>query len=111
MFRAWDKLDKEFHYSENYHGLDNFFASTDGEEHDPLVTVNKYGKRFYEGDIVQGEYKRPFVSLVMWDAEEARFWFEAPNYFWETDGAYVPWEEVAVIGNIHQNPELLQEKP
>ena len=77
---------------------------------------DKNGKEIYEGDIVRedievgdddidGEYR----YQVVWD-EETLCWSLSPNYgpihkdLWETNLSR------EVIGNIHENPELLGEK-
>ena len=55
---------------------------------------DKNGKEIYEGDIVQfmyADYKSPAISVVSYIAHS----FDIPE------------EEIAVIGNIYENPELI----
>ncbi len=64
------------------------------------VLPDTRGKEIYEGDIVYWEGAgRKFTRPVRWDEDEAMF---LPN---DMKG------EVEVIGNIHDNSELLREKP
>ena len=74
--------------------------------------TNKNGKEIYEGDIVKyvdNMCKVEFVACVKYDAPS----FE----FWDTDDMYCGIElcesikgedEIEVIGNIYDNPELLE---
>ncbi len=65
--------------------------------------TDKNGKRIFEGDIV--EYEDEYGKIV-YSVHEARFMI----YFdtWCTDFDHIYGSEVEVIGNIHDNPELLE---
>ncbi len=73
--------------------------------------TDKNGKRIFEGDIISEKppmNKYSFVGKVIWDEKRGawRFYiFEHPDYvaFLATYGV-----EYTVIGNIHDNPELLE---
>jgi len=76
------------------------------------------GREIYEGDIL-GEEDEPF-AIVVWVEEEARFGLKFPSI----DGGYVDKSRITltdwfdhwryrnwkVIGNIYENPELLDEE-
>ena len=80
--------------------------------------LDKNGKEIYEGDIstVKGQYPR----VVLWDKmmwalmlteyyHDADFWvmnLQHPGPDWWEDFS----DELEIIGNIHDNPELLNEK-
>lgn len=68
--------------------------------------TDKNGVEIYEGDIV--EYKSEMVNFhnvakVVYFAEEATFVFAVSESTY-----YVPSDVYEVIGNIHENPELLE---
>ena len=66
---------------------------------------DKNGKEIYEGDIVKcGPYSaRPIVF------EEGRYWLgEEPDDLFFSSGFF--HGGIEVIGNIHENPELLEEE-
>ena len=109
-FRAWDKEEKEFYeeiqnlwlgrvryFTEYLHNEERFVV----EQCTGLKDKN--GKLIYEGDIVrytryartyEEEYK--YTQIIRWELYE----FNIKN--WE--------DEKEVIGNIHENPELLEWK-
>lgn len=63
---------------------------------------DKNGKEIYEGDIVKRVEDGGFdiVGVVEWSEKAARFWVK--RYYYPNGKK---WE---VIGNIHENPELLK---
>lgn len=73
---------------------------------------DKNGKPIFDGDIVRhycykGEPTRFEVGVIFWEEKHARFKRtsnDGDTYFIVYDEAY-PYE---VIGNIHDNPELLK---
>ena len=66
--------------------------------------TDKNGKKIFEGDIVNIEYPDTFVMDAVIAYVGVSFWGDTDNDLWELDG-YVSLE---VIGNIHDNPKLLE---
>ena len=77
---------------------------------------DKNGKEIYEGDILTNE-RGDILHVVAYSEEEARFVGIIPSLKEKsgkpfTTGLNQPWltnKEKKVIGNIHDNPELLKE--
>ena len=62
--------------------------------------TDKNGKRIFEGDIVRYEDD---IGYVIYNGDDARFLVDSPNMYISMDYS----NEFEVIGNIHDNPELL----
>lgn len=75
---------------------------------------DRNGKKIYEGDIVKSIYiidiicediaKSTYINHVIFDFEESRFKLKNRQ-----DLLYDIAEDLEVIGNIHKNPELLED--
>ncbi|HHV63837.1 MAG TPA: hypothetical protein GXX46_01985 [Peptococcaceae bacterium] len=115
-FRVWDKKNKIMHYQERIELFDDMigfrFKHFETDNIDCLVIMqytclkDKNSKEIYEGDIVRTSDDR--VLAVEW-CNERGGWFP----FASGDGCgcceydtYSPYN-CEVIGNIHENPELL----
>lgn len=119
-FRAWvyhgENLEKP-HYSRDYYSLDRFFEDHDENDIDQCIEQytglkDKNSKEIYEGDIVQidsmDELRVGYVELVADQycivcGEEDGHKIVAEFYYYSK-----PEENCEVIGNIHDNPELLE---
>lgn len=64
---------------------------------------DKNGKKIFEGDIV--DYKEEYGCIEYHDCEAM---FVVSSDTWLTDFDHMYGKEVEVIGNIHDNPELLK---
>lgn len=126
-FRAWDKQDKELIYEaentydcQSYNGHtiwhDNFACLLDDEERYIVEQCtglkDKNGRLIYEGDILKDH--RQEGGIVKWNNDSAGF---AVYEILETGffvGGLFDWLDkdtnYEVIGNIHENPELLEDK-
>lgn len=113
-FRAWDQGDKVMIYDLNSPHLLHGVLIEDGyilQQYTGLKDCN--GKEIYEADILKCTYEIPAepacgeeekIEVVIFDIEEAAFKFECSDY-----EMYWPIKK-EIIGNIHENPELLEEE-
>jgi len=84
---------------------------------------DKNGKEIYEGDVVRRKAidfsvdveLPPFeakyndeVSVI--EYRNHGFWVKDERFGWEGEGLW-HWDEMEVIGNIYENPELLSSEP
>lgn len=119
-FRAWDKKRKEMFLStgETEH-LGSWFdshlsgAMADAKNIDIMQYTGLYdksGKEIYEGDIVTVDeyYFYDPTGIIKWCKDTARFIIDFDNecIIWDFDDTYS--YELEVVGNIHENPELLE---
>ncbi|MFL8969327.1 YopX family protein [Helcococcus kunzii] len=63
---------------------------------------DKNGEEIFEGDILKGDDGEFFYNSVVFDKEKAIFMRSDSIELWENV------EELEVIGNIYENPELLE---
>ncbi|MEE9510400.1 MAG: YopX family protein [Candidatus Bathyarchaeia archaeon] len=75
---------------------------------------DKNGKEIYEGDVVKNQSGTPFI--VRWETMAGKWSRQHIGSGVQTEGSlreiqHLPlWIEHEIIGNIHENPELLEEK-
>lgn len=127
-FRAWDKerkqmryQDKEFFYVGLYRGLngnefykdcgggiDNFFTPIQGEIMQYIGIKDKNGKEIYESDIVK--MQSCGIGKIIW-FKLGFYWIQKPyneNEFMSGPQEFDNIENLKVLGNIFENPELLE---
>jgi len=121
-FRAWDKKENKIKYSYEYPDLPCFFTLNQcqlGQEMYPIMQYtglkDKNGKEIYEGDIVkyikhEGYLLDNFIGEVYWDGVQ----FVIDSYTGNSvEFARVDelWNDILshleIIGNVFENPELL----
>ena len=112
-FRAWSEETKSFECFDLYEGtecgltnLQIWARNTEIEQYTGLKDKN--GKEIYEGDIVNIQGIKYYV-----DFEFGGFWFNNDNRKWKANRPFTHFQEIndaEVIGNIHENPELLEDK-
>lgn len=128
-FRAWDRVRKKMYYladewelrysNHRWHFchivFGTAFSETDNLNGDLMQftgCIDKNKKEIYEGDIVRGGtryqldvHKTPIISQIIYAGNS--FWVDAESFGWEGESMWL-WEEMEVIGNIYENPELIK---
>lgn len=128
-FRAWDKLRKTMRSHEDINIWDRFMKDDMSNQYAPLMQYtglkDKKGKEIYEGDIIKFSnhidevYEE--IGVVDFDLSECgykatyktREFNNIMGYYGRTNCIYLinnkEYEcEYEVIGNIYENPELLE---
>jgi uncharacterized phage protein (TIGR01671 family) len=114
-FRAWiifenKMIDVTTIYFDGYGGFEISGENYESLDHLEIILeqftglTDKNGVEVYEGDILKADRWWKWNWIVKFDTEKARF-----NCIINSSGHsddYIP-ESVEVIGNIHQNPNLL----
>jgi uncharacterized phage protein (TIGR01671 family) len=123
-FRVWDALDEKMIYFSFSDMLNRLTAPTlhNGSSDWYLMQftglTNSKGVQIFEGDIIKRPYRDLIVTgVVVYSSGFATFKTEFDSSFLndfstKTLVNFAPHEmdQIDVIGNIHQNPELLSDK-
>lgn len=133
-FRAWDNLEKDYLNEEDI-AIDNLgnifiFERYDNNDSDLWYTrilpdldnkrhvieqytglKDKNGTEIYEGDIIRAP---EYIGRIFYDEEYAYFKLKTSRsdhcFIALMQQLEIEMDDLEVVGNIHENPELLEEK-
>jgi uncharacterized phage protein (TIGR01671 family) len=121
-FRVWDTKAKKWcgyddtgHVIDLHHSIRHncFMVDNDAYDFPKDLELSQYsglkdknGKDIYERDIVRSE--DGFVFSIEWENASPGYWM--PNDYDDESRYAIGVAELEVIGNIYENPELLEEK-
>lgn len=104
-FRAWSGTGWiQANYQDTILTLSNFGKSKTVILEQYTGLKDKNGKDIYEGDIVKGDYFKGSWTVFFWEG-----CFTLKPYATDTMANYNCPYSIEVIGNIHENPDLLKE--
>lgn len=114
-FRAWDKTNNRFVFArlekDGWHIVDdirNCGELSDWEQYTGLKDKN--GKEIWEGDIVKFGAQLGSVAEVKWLIKNAGFLVKDKWGDWQWLYDVVASTNCEIIGNIYENPDLLEAK-
>lgn len=121
-YRAWDVFNDCYTYSNKAANLAQFFTRCQAliEGGNKLIfeqftgLKDKNGKEIYEGDVTQDTYHinneeyKSGIQIVYWDSNNCSFSIKPSRPYGYSPLYYSDKREV--VGNIHENPELLKQK-
>ena len=111
-FRAWVDFNDEFVYLNEFGDFDGKYESFSWEYIQALETMEQFtglydknGKEIYKGDIILNPlYEEPYIVEYSENLAGYAGWGDdrACGCYLITD------EDIEIIGNIHENPELIK---
>jgi len=119
-FRAWNSFDKEMIYLQSaIHDSWGLFVNRPDEYTIMQFTglYDKNGKEIYEGDILKSGWLDKNV-ICQWKDKYAGFYIDVPGFSYnfsynketaEVISLTINPENIEIIGNIHENPELIED--
>lgn len=130
-FRAIDNRDWSDEKGKIYYDVQDAYDWSGGEPEVPATSFgcivdgagwiveqctglkDKNGNLIYEGDIVEltddDSFEKPIKTIVRWAEENACFGLFGSHNLYYGFSSYES-DNFEVIGNIHENPELLEDK-
>lgn len=111
-FRAWIGKEKalvsfgaRYIYFDAINGLSDFIKNNEGFDVIEQCTglKDKNGKLIYENDLIKIDDD---VAVIKWSDYYARFMLESSEDNFDFETTYA--EECEIIGNIHENADLLE---
>jgi len=129
-FRAWDKISLKMYndvqygieYCESIRSFGYVLDRAEPEKRARFILMqytglkDKNGKEIYEGDIVKyrSHPRKAIIGEVIYSDNRAQFLVKSNHYVsstgretWDYD-SFGTQNYLEVIGNIHENPELIQ---
>lgn len=70
--------------------------------------TDKNGKKIFDGDVVMFNGVKEYPMQIIWDDANTRFVFDDLTFTYSQDMEKHYADVCEVIGNIHDNPELLK---
>ncbi|MEO7047623.1 MAG: YopX family protein [Ferruginibacter sp.] len=106
-FRAWQSQEKKMYHQGDTcdENRSHFWKIWENKSHisNPMQFTgieDKNGKEIYEGDINQDS------GILIWNIDDASFCWEYKELEVHSMGSENEW--CLIIGNIHENPELIK---
>ena len=120
-FRAWDMLNKTMYrnpFNGKIGGLNDIFANTGDWSYMQYTGLNeKNSKEIYEDDIIANfNFENPYFRSVVVCYLGAFGYVSDGDFITFAHNSNFDWvngksEKIEVIGNIHENPELIELEP
>lgn len=120
-YRAWDKLNNEMYVVEQINFNRGEFESIGygitflrGADEVKLMQstglCDQEGTEVFEGDILHHQIQTEYTFIVKYDKDKGRWYGDGLSRTYRIDitKEFLPYYKV--IGNIYENPELLEEK-